>query len=410
MDREPQRIFDVTGWVDVLGRAATRHQPSLLRLGRLETRLFSHELAEIPIDRPIFIAGLARAGTTILLEALESHPDTVSHRYRDFPLVLTPLFWNRFLDRVPRREDAPRERAHRDGIVVTAESPEAFEEVLWMAFFPDIHEVPAQDVFGAQASHPAFESFYRDHLRKLLLLRRGSRYLSKANYNVTRLEYLLRLFPDARIVVPVRDPVWHVASLMKQHRLFCAGQREEPRALPHLQRVGHFEFGLDRRPITAGDPEEACAIARLWQDGRELEGWARYWSHIHRFVADRLAENSALRDAALVVRCEDLWDAPRRSFGRILDHCGLMCGDDFIGTLAARIRPPGYYRPEFSPAELEVISKHTAATALRFGYPDPAGAGRPAAEPSPPAPAGEGESLAETAPAVRPLWRDGASR
>ena len=105
MDRERQRIFDVTGWVDVLGRAAARHQPSLLRLGRLETRLFSHELAEIPIDRPIFIAGLARAGTTILLEALESHPDTVSHRYRDFPLVLTPLFWNRFLDRVPRRND-----------------------------------------------------------------------------------------------------------------------------------------------------------------------------------------------------------------------------------------------------------------------------------------------------------------
>lgn len=371
MEGEPHGIFEVTGWVDVLGRIAARHQAGLIRLGNLETRLFSPDIADIVIDRPIFIAGLARAGTTILLEALESHPDTVSHRYRDFPLVLTPLLWNRFLDRVPRRDAPPCERAHRDGIVVTAESPEAFEEVLWMAFFPGLHDVPASDVLDGRSSHPAFENFFQDHLRKLLWLRRGCRYLSKANYNVTRLEYLLRLFPDARIVVPVRDPVWHIASLMKQHNLFCAGQREEPRALRHLQRVGHFEFGLDRRPITAGDPDEAREIARLWRDGHELEGWARYWSGVHRFIADRLAGNARLRDAVLVVRCEDLWDAPRRTLGRILDHCGLMCGDDFIDRLAARIRAPSYYKPSFGEPELDIISANTAPTALRFGYTDP---------------------------------------
>src|SRR3546814_8123113 len=57
--------------------------------------LFRSEIERIGIDRPIFIAGLARAGTTILLESLERHPVTVTHRYRDFPMVLTPVFWNR---------------------------------------------------------------------------------------------------------------------------------------------------------------------------------------------------------------------------------------------------------------------------------------------------------------------------
>src|SRR5690606_8458888 len=122
----------------------------------------------------------------------------------------------------------------------------------------------------------------------------------------TRLEYLLHLFPAARLIVPVRDPVWHIASLMKQHRLFCAGQNEEPRARRHLARVGHFEFGLDRRPISAGDPRGALHIAALWRDGHEVEGWARYWAHIYRFVADRLEANQQLRDAVLVVRCEDV--------------------------------------------------------------------------------------------------------
>ncbi|WP_256206685.1 sulfotransferase [Pseudomonas sp. BAY1663] len=68
-----------------------------------------------------------------------------------------------------------------------------------------------------------------------------------------RLGYLQRLYPDARFVLAIRDPVWHIASLIKQQRLFVAGERAEPRALEHMRRVGHYEFGLDRRPINVGD-------------------------------------------------------------------------------------------------------------------------------------------------------------
>src|SRR3546814_11516245 len=90
-------------------------------------------------------------------------------------------------------------------------------------------------------------------MRKLLWVRRRPRYLSKANYNVTRMEYLLKLFPDARFVLPLRDPAAHIASLMKQQRLFCEGERRHPAALEHMRRIGHFAFGLDRRPINVGD-------------------------------------------------------------------------------------------------------------------------------------------------------------
>src|SRR3546814_12886608 len=85
-----------------------------------------------------------------------------------------------------------------------------------------------------------------------LWVRRRPRYLSKANYNVTRMEYLLKLFPDARFVLPLRDPAAHIASLMKQQRLFCEGERRHPAALEHMRRIGHFEFGIDRRPINVG--------------------------------------------------------------------------------------------------------------------------------------------------------------
>jgi hypothetical protein len=207
--------------------------------------------------------GLARAGSTILLEWLGRHPDCATHRYKDYPLVHIPYWWNAFLSRTPQRSAGPAERAHADRILITPESPEAFEEVLWMSFFPGLHSPEHSNVIDGGIRHPHFESFYRDHIRKLLLVRGGRRYLSKANYHVTRLEYLQLLFTDARFVIPVREPVWHIASLMKQHRLFCEQEAANVKALAHMQRVGHYEFGLDRRPINPGDDARTAEIREL---------------------------------------------------------------------------------------------------------------------------------------------------
>jgi len=372
--------FQVSRWVDALGGFVSRRQRLWIRLGNLETRVVSDELAGIPVERPIYVSGLARSGSTILLEFLARHPDTVTHRYKDYPLVFTPFFWNRFLDRVPMREGAAAERTHRDGIMVTPESPEAFEEVLWMAFFPSLHDPSVSAVLDDRTDNPAFEAFYRDHIRKLLWVRGGRRYLAKGNYNLTRLEYLLRLFPDARFVIPVREPLWHIASLMKQHALFCEGERRNPQALRHMQRVGHFEFGLDRRPVNVGDPAGVAEVAAAWDRGEEVEGWARYWSQIHDHVADRLAANPRLRDATLVLRFEDLCGSPRETLGAVLDHCGLSDREGLVERMAASIRFPSYYEPRFSPEEQATIARWTAATAERFGYPrgasDPAPRGR----------------------------------
>jgi hypothetical protein len=80
----------------------------------------------------------------------------------------------------------PAERSHGDGIAVTSESPEAFEEPLWMAFFEGQHDPSASAVLDRRARCPAFERFYRDHIRKLLAVRGGRRYVAKGNYNLTR--------------------------------------------------------------------------------------------------------------------------------------------------------------------------------------------------------------------------------
>jgi hypothetical protein len=350
--------------MDRLGGYIERNPSRWIKLGSLETHLVESALEEVCIDRPIYITGLARSGTTILLETLARHPDVATHRYRDFPMLFTPYAWNRWLELMPRQKEAPAERSHGDGIAVTSESPEAFEEPLWMAFFPELHDPAHSAVLDAGERHPLFECFYRDHIRKLLAVRGRRRYVAKGNYNVTRIGYLASLFPDARFVIPVRDPVWHIASLMKQHRLFLEGQRDNPAARRHLRRVGHFEFGADRRPINIDDDARAAAIMALWDAGEEVRGWARYWAQMHRYIADLARQQPAIR----IVRYEDLCAAPDATLRGIMDHCALPAPAPFLAEAARRLHQPSYYRPRFSAAELAIIADETAAAAGGFGY------------------------------------------
>lgn len=335
-------------------------------LGSVESAILADELEEITIDRPVYVAGLARSGSTILLEAIAAQCGVVTHQYRDFPFIFTPYWWQAG-KRQNRKEEVPQERAHRDGLFVTPESPEAMEEMIWMAFFRDLHNPKVSNLLGPDVSHPRFEKFYSDHIKKLLLSREGKRYASKENYNITRLQYLLKIFPDARIVIPIRHPVDQVASLMKQHRLFSEGEQRNPRALKHMGRVGHFEFGLDLRLINTGDSTAMAEIESIWQQGEYARGWARYWASIYNFIADQLAADGRLRDAVKIVRYEQLTESPHQMLSEILEHCRL---DDVesCDRFATKIHPPTYYQPDFTDAEVAAVYAETAEVAERFEY------------------------------------------
>ena len=97
-------------WLDALGGFIERTAGFWQKLGDLESSAHRAELDAISIDRPLYVAGLARSGSTILLELLAGRPGVATHRYRDFPPVYTPLFWNRAFAHV-YRSDAPPSRS-----------------------------------------------------------------------------------------------------------------------------------------------------------------------------------------------------------------------------------------------------------------------------------------------------------
>jgi hypothetical protein len=356
--------FYVSPTLDFLGRMVSRYPHLWLWLGNVESKLLAPQLSQYPITKPIYVCGLARSGSTLLHEVISSHPGVATHRSKDYPLVSTPYWW-RTATAFARPTEA-RERSHNDKMMVTSESPDAIEEMLWMAFFPGCHDPGLDNRLRARDRNSAFDTYYLNHVRKLLLVEKATRYAAKANYHVARLEYLAALFPDARFVIPFREPVGHIASLVRQHRWFSSGHQQSPRSLAFMQRSGHFEFGLDRRPINLGDSERVKIIQDAWSTGDEIRGWSNYWDMVYCYLAELLETNASIRKASIVVRFEELCERPVEVLQQVLERCEFPDKKPIMEKFVPRIRRPDYYQSPFTPEEIAIVQMETADTAQRW--------------------------------------------
>jgi hypothetical protein len=335
-------------------------------LGDTETELLGKRLGKLTLDRPVFIAGLARSGSTMLLELFSRLPEVGTHRYRDFPMLFIPYLWNSFQQRIAS-SGAPIERPHQDRIRITKDSPEAFEEPLWMHFFPFVHDAASCHRLTPAESNPRFEQFYRDHLLKILLVRSRPRYVSKGNYNIARLEYLGQWLQDARFVIPIRHPVSHVNSLVRQHRLFTQyGQKD--RRVPHYMRAaGHFEFGPQRAPISL-DQETGRRISQAWNAGEDARGYAILWQHVYEHAHQVGRESGSLAKRIIFVRYEDFCANPVVTLRRLFEFCELNSG---VSELLANLPPisaPDRDRDDVDPEQRDRIWSEAREVAESYGY------------------------------------------
>lgn len=335
-------------------------------LGNLESFTLAKELHGQEIIKPIFVSGVARSGSTILTEVISQHPQLACHHYSDFPMTWIPYWWNSLRKHLPLPKQEPQERAHRDRLMITSDSPEAIEEVLWMHFFAAAHKPGCSHVMGGQESHPQFEKFYRDHIRKLLLVRNRQRYVAKNNYHATRFEYLLKLFPDARFIIPIRDPVQQVASLIKQQRLFSQQNDEDSRVSRQLQLSGHYEFGPLRCPIIVSESRQA----HYGRDLDEVAWYASQWADVYGFLQKRMKENRTLARACLVIPYEEICSQTGKSLDRIFSHLDLddEWAEKIIAAYVPKINAPDYYQPGFAAQQQELIRKLTSDIANTYSY------------------------------------------
>jgi len=281
--KEGSRKTDYSALDRVVHRVAFRTYGVQTSIADIEDRLFARPLGVCQVDRPVFITALPRAGTTLLLECCAKLPDFASHCYRDMPFVLVPCLWSRFSAKFQLSGEL-RERAHGDGMLIDFDSPEALEEVVWKTFWPRHYRNNRITPWRNQ-EHTEFEEFLRRHICKIILLRRGAkastaRYVSKNNLNIARATWLHRHFPKSTIVVPVRAPLQHAASLLSVHVNLCRIQAEDSFASEYMRAIGHFDFGEDVRPIDF----DSWFETRKSVDTQELAFWLEYWVASYRHL------------------------------------------------------------------------------------------------------------------------------
>lgn len=318
----------------LLHRLAFSGVPLQRALADMEDRLFASSLDGVAADHPVFIAGLPRAGTTHLLNILATSEELATNSYRDMPFVLAPLLWDRFSRRF-RKPGVLQERPHGDGVTVGYDSPEAFEEAVWLTFWPQKYRSNRIDLWTASDRDPEFEAFFAQHMCKVAALRAGEgrsraarRYLSKNNANIARLRLLPTVFPNCRIVVPFRDPLSHALSLQSQHRRFRRIHAEDSFARRYMSALGHFEFGADLKPIAFGS---------TFGSPNDPTFWLRYWIAVHEFF------ETTDSDSIVFVDYADLCDHPEHVVLRLTGAIDVELSET-MKSIALRTHSPRDYQ------------------------------------------------------------------
>lgn len=227
------RSLEEDARLTLLGRRMARNGV-LLRLGnrlRIQRDLAAHpEIVASPLPPVVFIAGLPRAGTTLLQRLLAQDPRNRTFQRWELMLPSPPPARETYLQD-PRRELirwqrqrwnrlylTPDARRIADAIHPTGhDAPEECWLLLQNSFLSDIFSLFDRVPGYAQwLEHQDFDVAYRYYRRQLQLLTwrySGERLVVKAPSHAAHLDSLFRVFPDARVLWTHRDPVQVVPSL-----------------------------------------------------------------------------------------------------------------------------------------------------------------------------------------------------
>ena len=265
-------------------------------------RIVSPTVPENFTDRKhIFVSGLARSGTSILLRCLFGSQQFATLTYRHMPFVLAPDLWVK-ASRKFQIESVASERAHGDGLSVDFDTPEAFEEIFWLTF--SLRSYVAEESLYLQDSDDInqdtiekFVGFVSNVVSSNNKALGVARYLSKNNNNVLRLGALRRAFPSACLLVPFREPLSHAQSLLSQQERFSKIQAQDPYVLRYMNWLGHHEFGLNHKPFRFPGSKKLKGA-----DKYHIDYWLAYWIIVYRYLLEKSPKGTIFVNYDLLCR------------------------------------------------------------------------------------------------------------
>ena len=322
----------------------------------LERQLYLPKDAQRAAQGAVYVCGLARSGTTILLRILNEIAELKSLTYRAMPFALAPNLWMAMQSK-PQRNVAQTIRAHQDGILVDLDSPESLEQVFWRTFGNSVANFETRTL-DSKTPLPATLAAFADY-RALVANPKGSeteqgtmprRYLSKNNNNLMRLASLCA-DPSAHVLWAYRDHVATARSLYRQHQRFCEAQKANRFIRQYMGWLAHHEFGLDHLPFAFAKPHMTTGLQH-----DDPNYWLDYWCAVHQQILLLQADNVHL------VNYDTLCAQPARVLGQVFKTLALQVD---AAVLAKMIRAaPSAGVPAAQPHRLERRTSETQGLIL----------------------------------------------
>ena len=148
------------------------------------------------------------------------------------------------------------------------------------------------------------------------------------------------MFPDCRIIVPLRDPAAHAASLLRQHKNFLTRHAEDTftRRYMRTSDIWSLVNCTDRSHSRGFSPHRIKV--RLLTIGCFIGSW-------------RFAKLSGNKDKCLFVPQDELRERPQETMLQLCEDAGIECeGADFSGFFRS-----GADRVEASPFSVQLLQE-----------------------------------------------------
>jgi len=243
-------------------------------------------LRKVRVATPVFIVGHARSGTTLLHRLLSEDRERFSV-FLYYELFLPSLLQKKLVralaaldrrlgGRIESRVQAweektfgPMRHIHPMGLTMPEEDDFLFTyscaSGYWVVLLPYLGELDFYHVDSMPAGkRRRMMRFYADCVRRQLYLNGPEKvHLSKNPIFSGRVETLIEAFPDARIVVCMRDPGETIPSLLKLMQTGWARRRWDDARVQHSLRIlADQSFHTYRHPLEVlrRHPETAHAI------------------------------------------------------------------------------------------------------------------------------------------------------
>ena len=243
----------------------------------IELMTFKKKIEINDLKPHIFVCGLPRSGTTILMKTLYETNEFASLTYRDMPFVVLPNIWSKISNKI--KANKLKERIHEDSISINIDSPEALEEVFWKTKLQKKYIL-----LNKLISHEVDEftiNEFKNYISLILLKYKKQLYLSKNNNNILRIESIIKTFPNSLILIPYRDPLQQTRSLLTQHQRFNHEQKRNKFIKQYMTYLAHHEFGLDHKPYYFNIND------KLTSDTHSIDYWLEQWTEVYTYLSQK---------------------------------------------------------------------------------------------------------------------------